>query len=206
MSNMFAQIRKITTENLLVWLGALSLLLTLSGLALFVGDIKSTWRGIDLIQQNQNLNLYTNWVEHAALAVTPDVAGTVFFFAYLSNTDRWWAVLGFLLFFGIDISFDVYDRMKGIVTWDWRAFWGPAFTLIGYTIGSNVFVSFGVGLLAESYDEALDQVQDKWVPMFSKTMVTLLASPFLIVLEFTILWEKVKLRKDRYQREIHQRQ
>ena len=131
-------------------------------------DTYSSYLGLKWLEAAFGMNVqifdWTYWT----MSFAPQVASIVFFFVYLSDTDKKWALFMTLFTQFIDFCADVWYRSNGNVSFGEASTWASAaITFAFFTIGSEFFVTFGFGLVLKLYAPALAQ----W-NIFSKNVKT----------------------------------
>jgi hypothetical protein len=118
------------------------------GINHFIEDTWSSYLGlIDLekyFQMNVQIFDWTYWT----MSIAPQVAGMVFFYIYLSDTKKLWALWASGGSQLIDLSADVWYRSNGQAFSNAGATVGSILlTFIFFTIGCEAFISIGAGLI-----------------------------------------------------------
>lgn len=144
-------------------------------LAFFIGiwngaeDAYSSYQGLQTLEQTLGLQAvnwtFTYWV----MSITPQVGQIIFGYAYASQKKRLWAVIAFA-FFVLDFTADLQDRSNGILFDSIAAgtliqkstplIWSSVLTLGFFTVGSEMFIVLGSGIVLETFDSAIDQLAE----------------------------------------------
>lgn len=146
-------------------------------------DISSTGGGITLIGQAYNLYLYSDIWALRALSVVPDIAQNILLYMWMANTKDRRPLYGALMAIVIDLGFDMYRRTNGEpfagISLDPttlsmaglpRFLTALAFCFFAYTVVSNVMLTVSFGLLGELADDAMTQVEEIWIPAFTRAV------------------------------------
>lgn len=145
------------TPSALVLFGV-SLIMLLIGLNHFFEDVYSSYIGLVSIEQHFRLNVqmweWTYWTMSGSL----QVATMVFFYVFLADTSKRWAwfvAVGAQL---IDFLSDLWFRSNGAMFTDWGVtVVGGLITFFFFTVGSEVFISFGFGICLKLAAPAVSQ-------------------------------------------------
>lgn len=137
-----------------LWVICLTAVMFLVGLDFFLEDTVSSRNGIEQIEQVFGVKPVNFPITYLALSIAPQVGQVVLFYLYLTDTRKnRWALLVAGLFFMIDFISDLQDRsnghflpLTGGVNLDVQTAVSAGFTLLAYTVGSELFLSVSVGL------------------------------------------------------------
>jgi hypothetical protein len=134
-----------------------SVVMLLIGINHFVEDTYSSYLGLKSLETAFSMNVqifdWTYWT----MSLAPQIASIIFFYIYLSNTEEsGWALWVSLLAQVIDFFADVWYRSNGVIFQDGKVAIISILLTFGYfTLGSEVFVTVGCGLVLKLYAPAL---------------------------------------------------
>lgn len=114
----------------------------------FIEDTWSSYLGLkdleEFFQMNVQIFDWTYWT----MSIAPQVAGMVFFYIYLADTKKKWALWSSAGSQAIDLAADVWYRSNGQAFSNAGATIGALLlTFIFFTIGCEVFLTIGAGLI-----------------------------------------------------------
>lgn len=167
MTNIFQQIRQ-KLMPISLWVFVLSVTMLVIGGGLFIEDTLTSQDGFITVMQHYGLRLTILQITTAFLSLAPQVGQVIFFYVWLTDQKRWWALLASFLLFGIDFGADLYYRVGGQIGFDERTAVAALFTLLAFTLGSELFITFGYGTIIEVADDALDQLEQDVVPLLHR--------------------------------------
>lgn len=127
------------------------------GLIGTVEDTTSSKLGLEKLMLHYDLELITYEFVALAIALAPQVGQVLFGYVYLADSNNKWSLWVALGFFSIDFVSDLYHRTSGMMGFDERTLVAGLFTLLYFTIGSEMFVTFGFGVLMEVSEDAAAQ-------------------------------------------------
>jgi hypothetical protein len=144
-------------SHLIMWVFLVGIGLFLSGAVLLVEDVYSSRIGIDWLEQNFNLNAVhwsgTYWV----MSIVISLGQIGFGYTYLSDKSQKWAIAVVAVLFVVDFGADVFWRMDRLVTLDLRGAIASALTIGYFSIGSELFITLGIGITLASFAPAYEQ-------------------------------------------------
>lgn len=156
MANIFQKVkRRMSGVSLIVFLVSVGAITV--GLAGFTEDTTSSKVGIDRIIMYYNLELITYDFVAWMMALAPQIGQILFSYVYLADTKQKWAIWLAGSFFGIDFISDLYYRTAGDIGFDERTLVAALFTLLFFTVISEMFITFGFGVMVETSDDAASQ-------------------------------------------------
>ena len=124
-----------------------SFVMLLFGISHFGEDIYSSYEGLLAIEQHFNLKVQIFSWTYWTMSASAQIASIVYFYAYLANTNKKWALWISLGAQTVDFLADLWYRSNGSAFTDWNATIVSALiTFAFFTIGSEFFISFGGGL------------------------------------------------------------
>ena len=133
-----------------------SLVMLIIGINHFAEDVYSSYAGLLSLEQAFGLNVQMWEATYWTMSGSLQVATVVFFYIWLANTNKnwaWWVSVGAQL---VDFLADVWFRSNGQMLVNiGSALVSAAITFAFFTIGSEVFISFGAGLSLKLYPSAL---------------------------------------------------
>lgn len=159
MSNMFDQTRQKWGDSAyVIWVFTVGAVLLLIGIVLFVEDMMSSLQGIQQLEAVYNIDPVNMEITYYAIALSAQVAQVAFMFLFLIDTRKnRWALGVVAFFFIIDLVSDIQDRSgswlfstNGIHL-DARTGVATMMSLVFFTIGSELFISTGLGLALALY-------------------------------------------------------
>jgi hypothetical protein len=134
-----------------------SVVMLLIGINHSVEDTYSSYLGLKNLETAFSMNVqifdWTYWT----MSLAPQIASIIFFYIYLSNTEEsGWALWVSIIAQAIDFFADVWYRSNGTVLQDGKVAIISCLLTFGYfTLGSEVFVTVGSGLVLKLYAPAL---------------------------------------------------
>ena len=143
-----------TPSALILFIASLAMLVI--GINHFAEDTYSSYLGLVSLEQAFRMNVqifdWTYWT----MSIAPQVASVVFFYIYMSNTNKKWSLWVSFISQAIDFFADVWYRSDGTVFQNGQvAVVSCLITFAYFTLGSEVFVSFGAGLCIKLFAPAL---------------------------------------------------
>lgn len=166
MSNLFDQFAgKMRGSPFVIWVVGLTMVMFLIGINFFVEDTISSRNGISQLETVFSVKPVNFPITYISLSIAPQVAQVVLFYLYLTdNRKNRWAVLVAGLFFVLDFISDLQDRsnghflpMNGGINLDTQTAVSAGFTLLAYTVASEMFLSVSVGLFLVLFADAITQ-------------------------------------------------
>lgn len=164
MSNFFdAVANKFKSSPFVIWIHILSWLMLAVGVLHFYEDTLSSLNGIQQLENVFGIKPVNLNIIYWTLSISPQLAQMVFFYGFLIYKKQW--SLGVAAwFFLMDFAADVQDRSAGhlfamddTINLDIKTLVAAGFTLNFYTIGSELFISFGIGLILATFMHAIIQ-------------------------------------------------
>lgn len=161
----------------MIWVIALTMVMFLIGVNFFVEDAISSRNGIAQLEAVFGVKPVNFPVTYISLSIAPQVAQVVLLYLYFTdNRKNRWALLVAILFFVLDFVSDLQDRsnghflpLTGGINLDMQTAVSGGFTLMAYTIASEIFISVSIGLflvlLADSikqYAILVVQIRNAW--------------------------------------------
>jgi len=133
-----------------------SLAMLIIGINHFAEDTYSSYLGLKAVEESFSMNVqifdWTYWT----MSVAPQIASVVFFYVYLANTDKRWALWVSITTQAVDFLADVWYRSNGIVFSDTKVTVVSFLLTFSYfTLGSEAFISFGAGLCLKLFVPAM---------------------------------------------------
>ncbi len=166
MSNVFEQIRKKWESSpYILYIFLLTVFIVLAGVVLFAEDGKSSREGFEQLEHVFGVK-FGNWpITYWVIGFVPQVAQVFFLFFYMMDTKKnKWALAVVALFLVIDFISDVQDRSGNqLFPVDGTEANLPAvlvaagYTITFITIGSELFLSAGIGVLLAIWSPARAQ-------------------------------------------------
>lgn len=163
MADMYSNVAsKYRNSPAVVFLFIASLAMLGIGIWLFSEDTYSSKLGLEQLTTfgiNVQIFEFTYWV----MSVAPQIASIVFFYIYLSDTSKKWALAASIVCQGADFFADAWYRS------DQKLFSDPKATAISiiitgayFSIGSEVFISVGFGLVLNLFAPALQIIRSTY--------------------------------------------
>lgn len=176
MSNLFQSLSKnIRGSSFVVWITILAFLATFIGLVHFVEDTYSSFVGLNQLESAFGLKPANYAITYFTMSIAPQVGQIIFGYMWLMDRKKnWWAGLVAVGFFGVDFVADLQYRSNGLLfpvdgstTMDHiEAVSLSAFLTFGYfTVGSELFITAGAGLILELFNDAVDQAANIYVSL-----------------------------------------
>lgn len=147
--------QKIKNEKVVLWLFVAALTMLIFGLYHFYEDMLSSRYGLQMLEQAYGLVPATHEVTYWTISFSPQIVQIVFAYMLLSKPKKTTMThvaifLGLVFVFALDFLTDVWYRTNGEVFNDPKIFIaGGILTLLVFTIGSEVFITVGVGITLE---------------------------------------------------------
>ena len=176
MSNLFqAFARQLRGSSFVIWITLLAFFALFIGFVHFAEDTYSSYIGLGRLETAFGLKPANYTVTYFTMSIAPQVGQIIFSYMYLVDRQRnWWAGVLALLFFGVDFMADLQDRSGGLLfpsdgstMFDHLgALTLSAMLTLGYfTIGSELFITAGAGLILELFNDALEQLTEIYIAM-----------------------------------------
>ncbi len=168
MSNVFQQISKrIRGSTFVIFLHFMAMVLTVIGVVHFVEDTQTSRIGIAMLERVYEIRPTIYPITYVTMSLAPQVGQVVFFYMFLVDWKKnWWALAVAAGFFTIDFVADLEARSNGMLVGggDTEAILvSAAITLGFFTIGSELFLTAGIGLVLELATDSLDQCLELYV-------------------------------------------
>jgi hypothetical protein len=143
-----------TPSALVLFIAAICMLII--GSNHFAEDTYSSYAGLKSIEEHFHLQIQVfNWT-YWTMSIAPQIAGVVFFYMYLANTDKKWALAVSVGSQFVDFLSDLWFRSNGAAFTNWNVTVVSAIlTFAFFTVGSEMFVTFGAGLSIKLAPHAL---------------------------------------------------
>lgn len=158
--NVFDEVSEFFSGRFIILVFVASVVFLLVGLNHFYEDLITTVSGLRNMDTTYGMQLALRDATRWSMSLFLSVGQVVFFYMYLSNTDRNFAflltVVGLIL---ADSFFDIYARMSGQITWDMRFVIAFVITTVFFTVGSELAVSFGWGVMTATFSDALSEMR-----------------------------------------------
>lgn len=140
-----------------------SLAMFVIGVNHFVEDTYSSFYGLRNLESMYGLNVQIfNW-SYATMSLAPQIASMVFFYMYLADTSKKWCLgLSFVSQL-MDFFADAWYRGNGLLLENLPVFLiSSALTFIYFSIGSELFISVGGGMVLKMLAPALAAWKAEW--------------------------------------------
>lgn len=165
MTNLFTDIRDgIKGQKLIALVWLLSVVVVGIGLVLSADDLMSSREGVDMLE-GYGVTAATWPVTAWALALTPQAAQVLFFYLYATDSENngrflWYALLAL----SVDLITDVQFRSGGALvpfdaTQTESIIYSTILSVLAFTIGSEVLLTTGLGLVLELFAPAVVQLK-----------------------------------------------
>lgn len=176
MSNLFQSLSKnIRGSSFVVWITILAFFAMFIGLVHFVEDTYSSYLGIGHLERVFGLKPTNYQITYFTMSIAPQVGQIIFAYMWLSDRKKnWWAGLIAVGFFAVDFVADLQDRSNGLLfpsdgttmQEHLDAVVLSALLTFGYfTIGSELFITAGAGLILELFNDAVEQAAKIYVSL-----------------------------------------
>lgn len=140
-------------SSVVLFIGALVMFVI--GVNHFVEDTYSSYYGLLNLEARYNLNVQIFDWSYWTMSLAPQVASVVFFYLYLADKGRKWLVLSAAAQL-MDFFADAWYRGNGLLLENLGVFTiSSALTFIYFSVGSEVFISVGGGLILKMLAPAL---------------------------------------------------
>lgn len=149
-------VNKYKGSSAIVVLFILSVVMLVIGANHFVEDTHSSYYGLQSLEQKYALNVQIFSWTYWTMSLAPQIASMVFFYMYLADTSKKWALYICLGSQFMDFFADTWYRSNGQF-FDGLGVAGISslLTFIYFSIGSEFFVSVGAGLIIKIAAPAL---------------------------------------------------
>lgn len=162
-------------QPIVLWITMLAMTMFVIGAAHFIEDAISSHNGIITLEEVFDINPVNLKFVYWTLALTPQIGQTVLSYMWLTDRskNRWalWVALGF---FVIDFVFDLQDRSNNhflplerevlangvlgpAINIDAQTMVAAMFTLLAFTVGSELFITVSIGLFLTLVKDAIGQ-------------------------------------------------
>lgn len=146
-------------SSMAAWVFVLAIITLMIGINGFAEDTYSSYVGIQMIEKTFSVKPASWELTYWMMSLSFQVLTVIAFFAYLSDKkNNWW---GFWLALGaqaVDFASDVWYRSNGTYTSAASVVVSLFFTFLFFTIGSEVALTFGLGLVAKLFVEGMSQL------------------------------------------------
>lgn len=148
-----------------IWVVFLTVVMFVIGILFFVEDTISSRNGIAQLEAVFGVKPVNFYATYWALSIAPQVAQVVLFYLYLTdNRKNRWALGVAAVFFILDFASDLQDRsggrflpLTGGINLDASTAVAAGFTLLFFSVGSELFVSVSVGLFLVLFADSITQ-------------------------------------------------
>jgi len=152
MSNVFSETaRRIKTNKVVILFFLASLTMLLIGINHFIEDTLSSLYGIQQLETIFGIIPATYPITYWTMSLAPQVAQIIFVYVYMVNTkaNRWALALA-ISAFAVDFIADAWYRSSGQFLESPGSFLvASALTFVYFTMGSELFITIGMGLTLE---------------------------------------------------------
>lgn len=173
--NLFEQTAsKVKGNKIVILLFAASLAMLLIGVNHFREDTLSSLYGVQMLETLFGLRPAIYPITYWTMSIAPQVAQVVFMYLYMTNTKKnVWALFAVIVAFGVDFLADVHYRSDNQLFENPESFMAASILTIAYfTIGSELFVTVGFGIVTELFGPAIRQliefISDTFKSVFPK--------------------------------------
>lgn len=166
MANIFDEVgNKIKGGPFVLWVCWLCLAMFIIGALHFAEDTVSSRNGITLLEKTFTIKPVNINFVYWTLSLTPQIGQTVLsYMFFLDRKKNRWALILAAAFFLVDFISDVEDRSNqhflpagGGINIDATTIVASIFTLMAYTIGSELFLSVSTGMFLTLFRDAIKQ-------------------------------------------------
>jgi len=181
MANMFdVAAKKLKGSPIILLFFVVALIMFGLGVVFFVEDTISSFNGVKQLEAVYGIKPVNHWVTYIAISIAPQIAqlGLMYFFLTNPRKNGWMPIMAFL-FLLVDFASDLQDRSNGQfvifnggiveLAWNPTIIASAFFTLMYFTIGSELFISVSVGLLLSLFPDAINQ----YTQTFTRTRAAL---------------------------------
>jgi len=136
----------------IVILFVLAVVMFLIGANHFIEDTYSSKYGLENLERAYNLNVQIFDWSYWTMSLAPQISSIVFAYLYLSNTNRKWTGWIAGLSQAMDFFADSWYRSNGQLMDGWGvAGISTLLTFVYFSVGSELFVSVGAGLIIKMF-------------------------------------------------------
>lgn len=165
MANIFeTAAAKIRQTKIVIWIFFAATGMMLIGANHFWEDTLSSLYGLKMIEEAFGMRPVTYDITYWTMAFAPQVAQVIFFYLFMNNskTNRWALIVALFALF-VDFFADTWYRSDGSVfSHPANFFTSVSLTFVYFTVGSELFITVGLGLFMELLGPALNQVIIFW--------------------------------------------
>ncbi|MGB7511851.1 MAG: hypothetical protein WBP54_11265 [Pelodictyon phaeoclathratiforme] len=152
MTNIFENVANKVRNSptvILVFLASLAMLVI--GINHFIEDTYSSYIGLQWIQDDLGMNPASWKFTYFTMSIAPQIAQIVFTYMFMSNPEknRWAFWASFAAFCTDFVSDSWYRSNEGLFTDPVKFIVASVITVVFFTIGSEGFITVGIGLVAE---------------------------------------------------------
>lgn len=159
-SSVFDRIKAWASGPFLIWVFLISLVTAVIGAIHFVEDTYSSYEGLQFLSETYNLRLVKWPFVWWSMSLAPQVGQVAFGYAWASDRKRnGWALYVFATLFVVDFIADLYFRRYGIIGGDMGTLVGALITFGYFTVGSEIFLTMGLGLSLSTFPNAVAQIK-----------------------------------------------
>lgn len=160
MTNIFESVRDFQPGRFVIWVAAISIAAFVAGVVLLVEDTYTSRMGYQALEQAYDFQPRVFPLTYWAMSLTPQIAQIMFSYIFLTNPRKnWWALLALAIFFAIDFSSDVYHVTGALPGASERSLTSAAITLIFFSIGAEMFITWGIGLFLTTFPLAIRELR-----------------------------------------------
>jgi len=148
-----------------IWIVLLTMVMFLIGINFFLEDVESSRNGIAQLEAVFGVKPVNYSITYISLSIAPQVGQIVLFYLYLTDTRKnKWALAAAGVFFALDFISDLQDRsnghflpMTGGINMDMQTAVSAGFTLMAYTVSSEMFISVSIGIFLVLFADSITQ-------------------------------------------------
>lgn len=152
MENVFENAaQKVKNSRIVIWVFIASFAMLLIGANHFWEDTLSSYYGIKMLEESYGLKPTTYDLTYWTMSFAPQIAQVVLAYIYMSNPRKnRWALLGVIVALFFDFFADTWYRSdSAMFNSVGTAVISILLTFIYFTIGSELFITIGLGLTLE---------------------------------------------------------
>jgi len=157
--------KKLQGSTFIIWIFMVVVMLLMASINFVVEDASSSREGITLLEQVFGVRPVNHDITYWTISITPQLVQIVFMYLFLLEPRKnWWALVVVGLFFSLDFVADLQQRSNGMLFNEATGFTvnstvtvAAMFTILFYTIGSELFMTVTMGLILELLPATITQ-------------------------------------------------
>lgn len=158
--NLFEKVRQWKSGPFVIWVFILSIAAFAIGIVLFREDTITSRLGYEALEVHYGFQPRVYPITYWAMSLAPQIAQIMFAYVWLTDPRKhWWALPVVIGFFILDFISDVYHTTGNLPAATERAGVGMSLTFIFFNIGSELFITWGIGLFLTTLPEAIIELK-----------------------------------------------